>query len=143
MAKPTPADLSLKCASANEEQTRKACVNALKSESGPLTEDIEADIESCVVDVCATGDLKGTLNYLIDFKKVNKKEKSKLKAKRKRDAKLSKEARQKKAAKNKARHAKKKETASKHKESRKKVRAKKETSNKARRASDKEKRQKT
>jgi hypothetical protein len=80
MAKPDPADLSAKCV-LNEQMVVRECAKAFTD---------APDQESCRIDVCSNGDLKGSLSYLSDWKAKEQSESKKLEAKKKKEGTMTK-----------------------------------------------------
>merc|ERR1712187_150468 len=81
MAKPSPADLSNSCA-LNEQMVVRECAKVFTT---------VPDQESCKIDICANGDLKGSLSYLSDWKAKEQKESKKLESKKKKEKTMTKD----------------------------------------------------
>jgi len=136
LAKPAAVDTT--ACLLNEAKVVKACTVAF-SQSGTALDQATANIESCKIDACSTGDLAGTLAYLQDWDSVEKKERMKLRAQKKKERALGETNRKEKGVKRKANHAAKKEQNEKNKAEKENLRKQRKEAelNKKQKAKDK------
>jgi len=100
MAKPDPADQSNTCV-LDEQMVLQQCKKVFA---------LSSDVESCKIDICSNGDLKGTLEYLSDWKAKEQKESKKLEAKKQKEKGMTADQRQKQNDRRKAARARKEGT---------------------------------